>query len=442
MKRSPALSWARLGASVAYAALALAPAVASYLLSARALQRSYPLQLGLISSLLAYPLFALQLVLAARLQWLDRLFGLDKIYSFHKAMAVTAGALILVHPLLLALDMADLTLLLGLDWPWYVLLGKLALFVMLLLVFTALLRRLVYRSYERWRLLHNPLSLAVLAAGAVHALQSGRDLAEPALRGILLALLALGAGAYLWHKLAARRRGFRVAQLQKECPRVWRLSLMPAGNGRPLRYLPGQFQFLTLEGGPRGRREEHPFTISSASLGGPAHESTIKESGDFTSVIGHTTPDTPVRVRGPFGRFSYLLYPEERDFVFLAGGIGITPFMAMLRHMAASGSSVRVLLLYANRTETDIAFRGELDNLAAGGAPLLRVVHVLEQPPDAWGGESGRITQALLERHLPGPITGKAFYLCGPPPMMRQMMHLARRLGVPRRRLHWERFAL
>jgi ferredoxin-NADP reductase len=233
-----------------------------------------------------------------------------------------------------------------------------------------------------------------------------------------------------------------VAHVRKEGPRVWRLSLAPAGGSRPLDYLPGQFQFLTLKGGKRGRHEEHPFTISSAPLGDPAHESTIKESGDFTSAIKETSPDAPARVHGPFGRFCYLLHPEEKDFVFVAGGIGITPFMSMLRHMAAGGFAARVLLLYANRTESDIAFRADLDGLAACRTPELRVVHVLEQPSASWNGETGRITQELVERNLSGPVKGKAFYLCGPPPMMRQMLRITRRLGVPRSRLHWERFAL
>jgi ferredoxin-NADP reductase len=147
-------------------------------------------------------------------------------------------------------------------------------------------------------------------------------------------------------------------------------------------------------------------------------------------------------VQGPYGRFSYLLYPDERDFVFIAGGIGITPFMSMLRHMAHSKAEAPVLLLYANRTEEDITFREELDRIARGEAPRLTVVHVLESPPAGWHHETGRISREMLERRLEGNVKGKAFYICGPPPMMSAVMDMIRVLGVPRRHVHSERFSL
>jgi ferredoxin-NADP reductase len=276
--------------------------------------------------------------------------------------------------------------------------------------------------------------------GTIHAWQSGRDLAEPLLKAVLLVLLAVGVLSYLSHKLLVpallRRKAFRVADLRKESARVWTLSFHPPAGVPPLRHLPGQFQFLTL------RKQEHPFTISSWVPDAGPHSSSIKESGDYTATIGGTSAGERVLVQGPFGRFSYLLYPEERDFVFLAGGIGITPFISMLRHMEQTRQNVPVLLLYANRSESDIVFRDELERIARGGRPRLRVVHVLEHPPAGWQGETGRIDRGLVERHLAGGVAGKAFYLCGPPPMMRALLRTVRRLGVARRRLHWERFAL
>ena len=446
MKRSPLLVLARVGVRCVYAAAVLSLAAVSYLISPRASQRAFFLQAGLICSLLALPILALQPLLSARLKWLDRLFGLDGIYRFHKLMAVFAGVLIFVHPLLLALDLQDLSLLIGIGWPWYVLLGKLAFLALLLLVLGSLLHRLVHRTYERWRWLHNLLAVTLLGAGTIHAWQSGRDLAEPLMKAMLLVLLVFGVVSYLRHKLLVpallRRKAFRVADLRQESERVWTLSVEPRTGVPPLRHVPGQFQFLTLLPARGGRSEEHPFTISSWGPEAGRHASTIKESGDYTMTIGNTLPGERVLVQGPFGRFSYLLHPEERDFVFLAGGIGITPFISMLRHMEDAKEVIPVLLLYANRSEQDIAFRAELDRIARGGHPHLQIVHVLENPPAGWQGQTGRIDQGMVERHLEGAVSGKAFYICGPPPMMRAMLKAARRLGAARRHLHWERFAL
>jgi len=452
MKRSPELTLARTGTLLAYVLAVAAPAVVSYLLAPYVSERTPALHLGLIFSLLGFSILALQPLLSARLRWLARLFGLDQVYRFHKAMAVTAGVLILLHPLLLALDFGDFSLLSSFQWPWPVLLGKLGVLALLVIVLSSLLYAAIRLSYERWRRLHNLAVLILLAAGFIHAWLSGRDLLLLVpLRGIFAVLLAVGVAAYAAHKLIgpARRRLFTVAGLRQETANGGTLTRTPGPGAAPLASLPGQFQFLALERMRPGSRrpEEHPFTIASCGCGGQTHESTIKEAGDFTRTIKEVRSGDRVRVQGPFGRFSYLLHPEERDFVFIAGGIGITPFMSMLRHMRETGAESRVLLLSANRTREDIAFREELvalarETRAREAHPRLEVVHVLERPPVDWEGESGRVNRELIERRLGGLVTDRAFYVCGPPRMMQAVLNSLRRLGVPRRRLHWERFAL
>jgi ferredoxin-NADP reductase len=145
-------------------------------------------------------------------------------------------------------------------------------------------------------------------------------------------------------------------------------------------------------------------------------------------------------VQGAFGRFSYVLHPNETHLVFIAGGIGITPFMSMIRHMHDTGNARDVLLLYANWTEKDIVFREELNRISASGCPRLTVVHVLSRPADTWQGPRGRIDAALLRQYC--EVHDRAFYLCVPGGMYKTLIASLRAMGVPRHSIRYERFRL
>src|SRR5690606_12008468 len=148
--------------------------------------------------------------------------------------------------------------------------------------------------------------------------------------------------------------------------------------------------------------KEHPFSIASAP-GLPAGrvEFTIKELGDFTRTVGNLERDATAWVDAPYGAFSIDRLPAE-GYVFLAGGIGIAPIMSMLRALVARGDRRSHILLYACRTWERLTFREELEAMAE--TLDLRLVFVLEEPPEGWTGESGRIQSDLLARHLPEAV--------------------------------------
>jgi ferredoxin-NADP reductase len=299
--------------------------------------------------------------------------------------------------------------------------------------------------YERWRTLHNVLALLTLLAVFSYGWVAAPSLRALPGRLVWVLLLAAALAAYGHHRvlgpMSRRRRPWRVAEVRRETANVWTLALEPPAGAPRLAYLPGQFQFLTFYRGRGLPVEEHHFTIATGGFEA-RHASTIKASGDFTATIGMTQPGDAVAVQAPYGRFSYVLHPAERDLAFVAGGIGITPLMAMLRHMRDSGARKDVLLIYANRTEQDIVFRAEIDAMSAGEAPRLRVVHVLSQPGDAWAGERGIVDRGLLARVAPPDLKDRGWYVCGPPAMMAGVLAALAALGVPAGRVHAERFAL
>jgi predicted ferric reductase len=299
--------------------------------------------------------------------------------------------------------------------------------------------------YTLWLKLHKVFALSIITAGFIHSLSIGPHVKGSAMQTLWVAYPALALGALVYNRVirasVLKAHAYRVADVMQETDSVWTLTMTAPGNGPVYNYRPGQFHFLTLYRSADSRHEQHPFTIASS----PANRSTIccsiKASGDYTATIGKTKVGDRAALLGPFGRFSCILHPTENDLVFIAGGIGITPFMSMLRHMAAAAALCDVVLFYANRTEKDIAFSKELENIAAKGAPRLRVIHVLSRADSDWKGERGHITIELIERECRS-LAGRAFYLCGPPVMTTGLAKNLKKAGVKSRNIRSESFAI
>ena len=398
-------------------------------------------EVGVDCAIVGFTILALQFAITARLFWVEGPFGLDVLFVFHRAMALLAAALFCVHPVLVARE-EGWSLLGGWRVDWYVWVGRLALAVLLGQIVTSLARRAIRLPYEGWRRLHNGAALTLLGLGFVHSVGAGEDTTGGGLL-IWSALMATAVGFWTYsHVIRPKlllRHPYRVIGVEPEAPHVWTLTLEPS-EGHPFRFAPGQFQFLRLHGAEIAP-EEHPFTIASSPARPGRIALTIKESGDFTAGIGRVRPGDRATVHGPFGRFSYTLHRDDEDLVFVAGGVGITPLMSMLRFMRDRSEPRRVLLAYASRSAADMLFTGELEAMQARQRPALRVVPVLADAPPGWSGETGRL-DADRVASLCGGIEGKAFYLCCPPPMTAAMVRGLRRLGVSPRRIHTDHFSL
>jgi predicted ferric reductase len=394
----------------------------------------------------AYAIMALQPVLVARWKPLERPFGLDVMSRFHKYMGVFALGLLLTHPPLMAYGGAGLGLLFGFDQPWYVWVGKALLLLLIAHVVLSVFCHALGLTFEKWRRVHNVLAVLILGGAFIHSLGAGYDLGPTPMRALWVGLLALTTFSYVHHKILAPRRlkqhPYQVMGVEQETHNVWTVKLAPPDGDRIYNYQPGQFHFITLRRSGDLPIEEHHWTISSSPANTDFISSTIKESGDFTATIGKTRVGDSAVVEGPFGRFCYTLYPEDRDFVFIAGGIGITPLMSMIRHMRDTKKEAKVLLLYANRTEEDIGFRAELSEIQSGAWPRLKVVHIVSNPKEGWTGESGRLDHDKLTKLLAlrGEQTG--YYICAPPPMTKVVVAGLRSMGVPYSRMRTEQFSL
>ncbi len=404
-------------------------------------------QLGKNFALAGFMLLVFQFFLAARIRWIEKPFGFDILIRFHRHMAFLALGLLLAHPLLMAAGTGRWEFIFGLNLPFSIWLGKAALFMIAVNVLASIFQTRLKIRFETWRFGHDVLAAAILAAVLFHTfLGVGNDRLELASIAIQLGLFtAAAASLYAWNLILRprllKKHPFRVTDVKSEAPDVWTVTLAPPEGRKVKDFLPGQFHFIKFFRGRGLPVEEHHWTISSSPARKGSISSTIKNLGDFTSTIGETRKGDLASVHGPFGRFSYALHPQEKDLVFFAGGIGITPLMSMIRHMQDISDNRSVLLFYANREENLIVFKDELAGIEKAGHPRLKTIHVLSHPDEEWQGESGLMDQEKIEKYCTGNLQDKAFYVCGPPGMSKRVVNALLKLGVPDKKIRIELFS-
>jgi len=394
-------------------------------------------------ALTAVTILALQSLLAARLKWITKAFGFDIVIRYHRNIAIFACCLLLFHPLLLIAGGAGWSLIY--KGGLFVWLGKAALVLVILNVFTSVYQTRMNLKFERWRFFHDVLSPALLVLAFIHSWYAGTDLRALPLRILWVLLLGAAGAVFVYHRFIRprllARSPYKVTEVQQEAGKVWTVKLEPPGEKNVFDYVPGQFQFIKFLRDRGLPEEEHHWTISSSPSQKQYVSSTIKELGDFTATIGDTRPGDKAVVHAPFGRFSYLFYPEEKDLVFIAGGIGITPLMSMLRYMRDNKSALPVTLLYGNPDRDSIVFHEELREIEQGEFPSLGVVHVLQEPGEEWQGESGFIDKEKIQKYCGDNISRKGFYVVGPPVLIEKTVRNLRGLGVRDSRIHMEIFS-
>jgi predicted ferric reductase len=388
----------------------------------------------------ALTIMVMQFGLVARLQHIAAPFGMDALVQFHRQVGYVALAFALAHPLLLFIaDPQKLALLDVTSAPNRARFASGAVVALLLLVVTSIWRQRLRLSYEAWQVLHGILAVLIVTLALLHMAGVGYYAAAPWQRALWALMVAGVVGDMIWVRvlkpLRQRRRPWQVAEVIPERGDASSVVLTPVGHPG-FRFEPGQFGWLSIDRSPF-RVSQHPFSISSSAEAEGRVTMTIRARGDFTRTVASVEPGTRAYLDGPYGLFS-IDQCEGFGFVFIAGGVGITPLMSMLRTMADREDRRPCLLVYASRDWEGVIFREELDELQRRLS--LTVVHTLERPPDDWQGETGYIDAAMLRRHLPARYRRYRFFVCGPTPMMDAMEHALLELGVADVHINTERF--
>lgn len=291
----------------------------------------------------------------------------------------------------------------------------------------ALLRKLV-GGYERWRGFHR-LTGVFVAAGFVHGLLDATTFGSQLLRWSYVGIAGTGLGFYVYRELLARRfmalHDYQVERVTRVGDGLVEIALRPLG--RPLEYAPGQFAMVYLEA--RDGWHRHPFTIVSAP-GEDAIRFTVKALGDWTGSIGDLVePGMPAVIGGPHGRFTHR--KGTRHQVWVAGGVGVTPFLSWLRSLDNHPTHAEVDLFYTS-AEDPVPYADEIRAIAARH-PEVRV-HIVRSTVD------GRLSPAMVLDRVPAPPKDLSVFLCGPEPLVAAMSDGLHADGVPAGRIHREYF--
>jgi predicted ferric reductase len=406
-------------------------------------ERSFWLEFSVALGFIGLAMMTMQFALTARINRVEDSYGIDLILQFHRYTSIVAFFFILIHPIILFINNPEtLQLLNFIEAPWRARLAVIATLALVAIIVTSIWRKQLNIPYEPWRIAHGILAVIAVGFGLGHALGVSYYLSLfwkiILWTGIAIVALWLLIYVRLVKPWFMQKKPYLVEAIIPQRGNVWNLVLRPFGH-QGMHFQPGQFAWLTLEISPF-RMREHPFSMASSAEHPEQIEFGIKAIGDFTNTIKDVKPGTKAYLDGPYGVFTSDRYENTAGFIFIAGGIGITPIMSMLVTLAEREDERPLLLIYANQTWEDITYREEIEELKE--KLDLTVVHVLKEPPEDWSGESGYVDKELLKRYIPKRPATRNYFICAVPKMMDVAEAALHELGVPVTNAHMEHYNL
>jgi predicted ferric reductase len=409
--------------------------------------------LAMFFGLLSYAYVTVALCLSARIKCIDRLFGYDRVMAFHAALSSIAILSGMLHAVLKSAYFPDETTQssLGVAALGLFVLVATATFTLMLETpldrvppfswFLPILKRRVRIDYTRLKLFHN-LTGPAFALLVAHVL-----LAYPVQESPVRMYLAAASGGiaivlYASHKIVRPLLLFRnphaVTSIETLTDGIVTITMRPM-RGKPFPHKAGQFSFFMFLSRKTGFGE-HPFTISSP----PSQDAasiTIKSLGDFTSRLPGMRIGTACLIDGPYGLF----HPQglAEPMLFVAGGIGITPILSILRDLEWR-SCPPSFLIWSVRRKAEAFAKDELERISERIKGFAFRVIVTGEPSFGKDSPDGRIDRELLTEALNrvDPARRGTVYVCGPDALRRAVEGHVVSLGIPKQRVIYEAFSL
>ena len=388
--------------------------------------------LGQITGIIGLVLFSINLIISGRFKFIDKIFyGLPSAYNFHQKLGALSFCLLLFHPLFLVVKYVQLSLRLAADFfipsfqnvPLLLGIGSLGLMIALMVI-----TFYIKIKYQRWKISHKFMVVVFILAVA-HAFLATSDISRDyLLRYYIMVFVVFGliSGFYraFLSKFVNRNYRYKVVSVKKLNLNVVEIEFQAVGE--PMKFNPGQFVFVSFIG--RGISSEvHPFSISSSPQEGTL-KLVIKSLGDFTDKLKSLEVGTAASIEGPFGRFSYGNVANRRQ-IWLAGGIGIAPFLSMIKDPGVKDYEVD--LYYCVKNSEEAVLSDDLLKISSGYNKFRVII---------WRSDESGFMDAAAVSRLSGSLAGKDILVCGPPAFIRSLTKQFVALGVNKNNIHSELF--
>jgi predicted ferric reductase len=381
-----------------------------------------------------------QILLASRVKFLDRIFSLNRVYGFHRINGVMIAFLALSHPILvIASDNFTFFPFEKRYWPQFLGVGVLTCF--LVIVTTANWRLFFGFAFHSWLRFHRLATVSIIPLMFIHILY----VSETFKAGLPHTLVFATSGMIcllilrIWYRrFFPEKRRFFVSNVEPAGREAYTVDVTLHGGGN-FNYMPGQFVFITPLSA-EVPKEEHPFTIASTPTRFDVLQFVIRAAGDWTGKINRLKPGESVVIDGPYGLFSHMALSGNEPMVMIAGGIGITPMLSMIRYMADVGDRREILLIWSNKTTEHVVLPEEFKKLEHRLSHF-RIIHVITRDREDVH-ECGRLDRIKLEKMLNGWSRKSKVFICGPFDMMKEMGRALKIIGFSPAGVYKEEFKL
>ncbi|MFA7301187.1 MAG: ferric reductase-like transmembrane domain-containing protein [Candidatus Shapirobacteria bacterium] len=381
-------------------------------------------------SLFGTILFCYTFVLASRSRFLEKMFGgLDRVIKLHHIVGGISFVLLINHPILLAVEalpnygLASKYLFLSSIFEYNV--GVIAIYGMILLLLLTLVIKL---PYDLWIKTHDTFGIVLLFA-CLHIFFISSDVSRYLPLRIWM-FLNLGIGFYFYiykvflYKWFGPKYEYVVEKVVKTGDFI---EVYMSHVNELLKYKSGQFAFVSFK--QDGLTESHPFSFSS-SPDEKFIRFTIKILGDYTLKLKDLKVGTMAKVWGSYGRFYYNFF-ENKDVACIAGGVGITPFVSLLKHEETRALTRNISLFYSAQSESTAIYNKYFSGLE-------KSLNNFKYFPN-YGENMPRLTGKTIVDKV-GSINNKLFFICGPTEMMHTISAQLKESGVKSNNIIFEDF--
>lgn len=377
--------------------------------------------MGEVFSSWVVTVFAANFLMATRAKWVEKIFGgLDKMYMIHRRSGVIAVVLLILHFLFVPRDLTEFTI--GKPMGFYALI---LILVGVMLSVAPVFKRKI--KYHKWINFHKLMG-AFYVLGIVHSLKVPTLTSElPIVRVYVYGMALIGIVAWIYkaflYNLFNKKLNYTVNAVKHFTNDTTEILLQPVNKN--LSFNAGQFTFISFEG--MNKNEAHPFTISNHPNDNLLRL-TIKALGDYTADLQTSlTEGTQAKIQGSFGLFNFKKAKHKKQ-LWLAGGIGITPFLSFIREL---NSDYDITLVWSVKSIEEANYKEEIEKIASEKPNLNFVL---------WDSQNKGYF-SIGKKYNSQTIKDHSIFICGAEVMRESYIKQLLEKGMSINDIHYEEFS-